>query len=334
MHTPELDTPMHVAAEIDRRLRLPLHLKQMGTPENCGHRSGWKYVVDALRSLHHENGVLLDDFVERTFQRQASATAWMQPWVGIFHHPPRLPAWLDESAPPSVYIASPAFQKSLRFLMGAVALSEYLGQWLRKTLDVPVLVLKHPTEVPETLFSFERCNDSPTKRLVQIGWYARNYRGIYQVAVPTGYEKLHLLQDRPWVREAHSRTDRHSPFRGRASIGATRILPRLDDSGYDALLSSSVVFAEYFDVSASNTIIECIARNTPIVVNRHPAIEEYVGKSYPLFYTCISQVQAMLDDPRRILAAHHALRSLDKQWLDVQNFSTDILSFTKSCHGA
>ena len=50
---------------------------------------------------------------------------------------------------------------------------------------------------------------------------------------------------------------------------------------------SSVIFVEYIDCSASNTILECIATCTPIVVNRHPAIEEYLGIDYPLYHDVI-----------------------------------------------
>ena len=136
-------------------IKLPLELKQMGTPENCGHRSGWRYVGDYLKAAHDSGGMLLDDFVERTFQPGEGARPWTEPWVGIFHHPPNLPAWLDESACCDVFMATPAFRDSLPELRGAVALSEYLGHWLEAKLGVPTLVIKHPSEVPNRKFSLE-----------------------------------------------------------------------------------------------------------------------------------------------------------------------------------
>ena len=71
--------------------RLPLHLKQMGVPETCAHRSGWGYVMEHLAKKQHQNGIILDDFVERTFQHQGMRQTWKEPWVGIFHHPQNLP---------------------------------------------------------------------------------------------------------------------------------------------------------------------------------------------------------------------------------------------------
>ena len=107
--------------------RLPLHLKQMGDPEHCRHRSGWRFVMERLRAYHHPAGILLDDFVERSFQHEASRQLWCEPWVGIFHHPPNLPEWLDPSAPIQAIFSTAEFTASLPHLRGAVALSEYLG---------------------------------------------------------------------------------------------------------------------------------------------------------------------------------------------------------------
>lgn len=53
---------------------------------------------------------------------------------------------------------------------------------------------------------------------------------------------------------------------------------------YEELLSSSVVLLKLKGAGGCTTVIECIARNIPIVVNRLPALEEYLGKNYPLFY--------------------------------------------------
>jgi hypothetical protein len=309
------------------KIRLPLHLKQMGCPETCGHRSGWRHVVQHLRSVNDPGGVVLDDFVERTFQHQDSGQVWQEPWVGIFHHPPNLPPWFDQTAPPPVITQLPAFRASLPHLRGAVALSAYLGGWLRSELQVPVLVVKHPTEIPILRFSIERWETQAFKQLVQIGWYARNYRGIYQVGVPDGFRKIHLLQDRPWVQEATARTDLAGPFRSRPDVGNVELIGRLDDQRYDELLASSVVFCEYLDVSASNTVIEAIARNTPIVVNRLPALEEYLGKDYPLFYERIEEVPAMLGDRERIRRACALLSAMDKSWLSVESFALELLSF-------
>jgi hypothetical protein len=62
------------------------------------------------------------------------------------------------------------------------------------------------------------------------------------------------------------------------------IIQKLSDPEYDTLLSKTVVFLNLVDAVAVNTVIECIIRRTPVILNRLPATEEYLGKGYPLFY--------------------------------------------------
>jgi hypothetical protein len=305
--------------------RLPLDLEQVGAGK---HRSGWPFVMEHLRDFHHPGGVLLDDFVERTIWTEAAPLGWQEPWVGIFHHPPNLPEWLDPSAPIHKIISSPGFRASLPNLRGAVALSEYLGEWLRTALPCPVMVRKHPTEIPKLSFSLERWEEQQTRRIVQVGWYARNHRAIYQVEVPEGYRKIHLLRE--GIHKLIERTDKFSPYRDRAWVGEVEIVSSLDNTEFDELTASSLIFNEYWDVSASNAVIEAIARCIPLVVNRHPALEEYLGVDYPLFYDELRDVRGLLQDPARIRHAWQHLSEMDKRWLSARSFARDVLDFVYS----
>ena len=62
------------------------------------------------------------------------------------------------------------------------------------------------------------------------------------------------------------------------------VLQNMDNQKYDELLCENIVFINLVDASTVNTIIECIIRNTPIIVNRHPAAVELLGQNYPLFF--------------------------------------------------
>ena len=63
---------------------------------------------------------------------------------------------------------------------------------------------------------------------------------------------------------------------------SVEVMEHLSDSAYDELLSENVVFLNLIDASAVNTVIECIVRNTPLIINRLPAIVEILGEDYPL----------------------------------------------------
>ena len=309
------------------QIKLPLFLKQMGEAANCRHRSGWPFVMEAMRERHSPDGVLLDDFVERSFQHRETRQEWREPWFGVFHHPPDLPSWLDSTAPPDVIINLPEFRNSLPFLRGAIALSAHLGEWLERNLGCPVTVLKHPTAAPPVYFSMDAFRAERKRRLVQVGWYGRNLRAIYQVAAPTGFRKIHLLQNRPWVQTAIERTDLYSPLGRRHFTDEVEVIEEISNEEYDELLASSVVFNHYWAVSASNTIVESIARCTPIVVNRHPALIEYLGEDYPLFYDELDDVAGLVEDEGRIAASSQYLGDLDRAWMSPVQFSDEVIRF-------
>jgi len=87
-----------------------------------------------------------------------------------------------------------------------------------------------------------------------------------------------------WVDRYNARVQAFWQGRPRPLPGGTARIPRLSDEQYDDLLSRNVVFLELFDCSAKTIVVECMAHNTPVVANRHPALEEYLGRAYPLCY--------------------------------------------------
>lgn len=311
---------------------LPLHLRQMGEPNACGHRFGWRYVLDSMAKHQCDLALpqlCLDDFVERTFQHDDTNFIWERPWVGIFHHPPGVPAWFDPSAPLQKILNSDRFLASLPHLRGAIVLSEHLAQWLSTCIDVPVRVLKHPTGASVPMFDIDDWSAQHRRKVVQVGWYLRNYRAIYQLPDHSELCKVHLFQDQPWIREAMSRTDHYSPTRDRKDSGTVDVIGRLSDRCYDDLLSKSIVLCEYFDVSATNTAIECIARNTPFLVNRQPALEEYLGKGYPLFYGTLEEASCIAADTKKVREGYEWLSGLSKSPSQGEQFVRQVVEFLR-----
>lgn len=304
-----------------------------------GHRSGWPYVLSRLSAEQSENGILLDDFVESTFGKRQlplykrllgspplTLHTWNEPWIGMFHLPPHFPEWFNPNGHPDAIFSNRRFLKSLPHLKGIVTLSNYAGEWLQARFGLPTLALKHPTELVAKKFSWEAFEASDEKRLVQIGWYIRNYRAIYQASVPPWVNKVHLAQDKPFIAKAQRRTDRHSPYRNRVEHGSVQVVSWLENEAYDDLLSSCVMFLELFDASANNAIIEAIARNTPVVVNRHSAVQEYLGDDYPLYFDTIDDVEKLMD-LSLIRAAHDHISALDKSEYSIDRFVERINNF-------
>lgn len=100
----------------------------------------------------------------------------------------------------------------------------------------------------------------------------------------------------------------------------------VDNDEYDKLLSGNIVFIHLVDASAVNTVIECIVRNTPIIINKHPAIVELLGDNYPLYFTSIdytsisTEINGLLANTSNIRAATKHISKLDKSIYNINYF--------------
>lgn len=94
---------------------------------------------------------------------------------------------------------------------------------------------------------------------------------------------------------------------------SVEVLENIDNCYYDHLLSQNIVFLNLTDCSASNTVIECIVRNTPILINPLPAVVEVLGKSYPFYYRTMEEACEKSNDLTLIKLTHYYLRSMSKE---------------------
>ncbi|MEM8859062.1 MAG: tetratricopeptide repeat protein [Chloroflexota bacterium] len=308
------------------------------------HRSGWGLGMDALKALHNQNGVLFDGFLEDLFawqhkhhtvrdaetllqmfhdyefdhlatSEEKGMTPYQEPWVGFFHNPPNMPPWFhgDESA--QAILARPVMQESLKQCKGLFTLSKYHADWLREQTQVPVSPLILPTEIPETQFSFNRFQTNPHKKIVQIGWWLRQQSAIDQLPVwednPAEYQKMRLI---PKFYDGafdylDSLLETEVKVLGITLTGRNLVEQHhLSNAKYDQLLTENIIFIHLFDASANNTVIEAIARATPVLVNKLPAVVEYLGADYPFYYSDFDDAAQKAMDMGRVQAAHQFLK--------------------------
>jgi hypothetical protein len=116
----------------------------------------------------------------------------------------------------------------------------------------------------------------------------------------------------------------------------TKILEYVDNNLYDTLLTKNIVFLNLVDGSAINTLLECVMRNTPIIVNRHSAVVEVLGDDYPLYYIIpegstqpFPSVHDLLNRPGAILEAHQYLTKIDKTPFMIETFTQDLMEILR-----
>lgn len=103
-------------------------------------------------------------------------------------------------------------------------------------------------------------------------------------------------------------------------------LPHVSNKVFDKLLSSNVVFINVVDPSAVNTLIECTVRNTPIIINKHPAVVEILGPNYPLYYENTEDMNIKIYELityDNIKKAHKYMKCLDKRRFNIETFITN-----------
>jgi hypothetical protein len=239
------------------------------------HRSGWKDTINLLKNEHGYYNILVDVYLDATFHWRTDLLECLKKdWMGFIHHTP------------TGNNNSKDLVTKIDFVncKGLFVLSYDLKQRL---LEInpnlpPIHVLMHPTETPEQLFSIGKYVSNKEKKLIHIGNWMRD---------PDEFSK---------VRTALIKYDLNDNM---------EFLPNSD---YDTLLSNNLVCIFLKDASAINTVIECIVRNTPIVVNPLPAVVEYLGEKYPLYANDSLEASSKLNNMTLILSAYTYLCNMNK----------------------
>ncbi len=275
------------------------------------HRSGWLFVLGLLDRLQAEKGIYLDGFIERTFcWGPGGPSAILKPWIGIIHIPPQVPEWFQSEQSNDAIFKTDLWQQSLPFCQGVFTLSRYHRRALEKKLPVPIQDLFHPTEEPELKWSWERFAANREKKIVQVGWWLRRLHAIYML--PTrSYRKIFLRVTHAdldgLLKKERALLRRQGVFQD-AMYDTAQEVCFLPDDGYDRLLAENLVIVDLYDSSANNTIIECMARNTPILVNPLESVREYLGDDYPLYFSSLAEAAEKAESMDAVQEAHRFLR--------------------------
>lgn len=283
----------------------PFRLKHLKRFEELQHRSGWNKVLESLFKFHSPYALtLLDDSVDQAFYnnyRSGRPEVYNFPWVGFFHCNVHLTSPFPVELGLENIFQLPEFKDSLPYCKGLYTLSQYLQRGVKDLLngmEVPVEAILHPTETDVPRFNYGAFRSNP--RVLQVGYWMRNLDVFHQLKSP--HPKYAILSKHvvPAV------LDYVKVLRQDKSV---TYMEYQENHLYDQLLQDCVVFLNLHDTSANNAIIECIARGTPILVNKHPAAMEYLGEDYPLFYSSLEEAERKLRNNPLLLYTHNYLLS-------------------------
>jgi len=288
------------------------------------HRSGWDYVIHNMSEFNNPKGVYFDGFIENAFSWRKNQyikdkiIPYKTPWIGFLHNPPNMPLWFsDNNSYPQTLLNDEYFKESLNSCKGLYVLSNYYKKFLKYYLpQVPINVLYHPTELPELKFSFDKFYKNKNKSIVNIGWWLRRLNSIFLLNSGI-YKKIRLMPNNKCkdtiLRLTNIERDLYNIILTKKQIESVKIVDHLKNDEYDQLLSQNIVFLDLYDTSANNAVIECIARGTPLLINRHPATIEYLGDEYPFYFDTLEEASEKSKDYALIQETHKYLMTFDKR---------------------
>ena len=320
------------------------------------HRSGWKFVLDNLKPHGNKSrGVIFSSFIERDFGWGFDGillrTMTTRGWVGIAHAPHKYPQFIADIVDqrPEYYVNKFKYNMVWKRCRGLFTLSEYLAkEWRRLLPGIPVEVLLHPTEIPYVKFSMNKFMHNKKKRVIQIGYWLRKLGSILNLKVSGEFTKTiirleitknvhhisvmwnacikreiagekHLIDFKSWEQSVDQ-------FDTMCNAYDVDVLPRMSDDGYDDALSENIVFFDFYDISASNLLVECIVRNTPILIRRHPATVEYLGSEYPFYFETLEEASRKATNVELIRKTHEYLKGVSNYKYSAENFVNSFFS--------
>jgi hypothetical protein len=125
-----------------------------------------------------------------------------------------------------------------------------------------------------------------------------------------------------------SRDNRNNNRKISINNNNVEIIRYLENDDYDKLLKSNIVFIKLLGASAVNTVIECVVRNTPIIINKLPAIVEVLGEHYPLYYNTLEEATNIITI-KNIEKAYNYLKKMDKSQLKMESFNKNFEDILK-----
>jgi hypothetical protein len=254
------------------------------------HRGGGKFVCRLIAEhLHCEDGVRFIGSVE---DEVAERKIIAEPWVGFIHQVPKHDLkWFPDL---ERMLRDEYWNASAQNCLGLFVLSTYVKEYLQNAgCQIPIAHILYPAEPTDRLFSSDRFFGRSPNRIVSGGEFLGNFQPFFDLKALGFVKELLVHEDFKWQSIVPN-----------DSVG---LLGRVSDDEYDALLENSVVFLNLRDAPANTTVVECIARNTPILVNRLLGVVEYLGEEYPFYYSSLEEAEAKLQQPDLIRKASQYL---------------------------
>ena len=293
------------------------------------HRGGWNIVKHKLKNMVNLNSdILFLDMVDIHFLLKTNEVI-NKKWFGFMHITPVTPSYVNWININTVF-DNTNFVKSLKNCLYIITLSNYITNFLKKKMleigyfNIQIFTIFHPTDIDVPLFDFNKYKKNKDKKIIQIGQQLRKVSSIYRLN--TSFKKVWLTGFKDQKIATNILNNEINIF-GHTNVNINSVDKKYITNyhEYDELLSANIAFIDLFDAGANNAVVECIARNTPLIVNKLEGVVDYLGENYPLYFNNLDEVPNLLND-EKIEQAYNYLKDLNKDYLNVNKFTKDFIN--------
>lgn len=273
---------------------------------------------------YNEFKVLKGELIHN-FKKKINVYNIDKPWIGILHYPEFVKE-MNYNSYESLHniLKSTLLTNSIKHCKCIITLSNNLKLYVEQILkdnnyNIPIKVIYHPTDFMCKKFNLRSFMKNLNKKIIQIGFWMRKATTIYNINT-NKFIKYWLPGGKYWKDMFFSIYPNFDDFLANSSVS---IKMNLSNKEYDNLLSNNIVLLDVFNSSANNTVLECIARNTPLLVNKHPAIIEYLGIDYPLYFYDIDNLNSIINSDQfinLIISAYKYLKNMNKEKYTINFF--------------
>jgi len=193
-------------------------------------------------------------------------------------------------------------------------------------LNVACSTLYHPLQNLSVNFSWDKFMQNKNKLIIQSGMHLRKPSSVAILStLIKGTNRSAAIV--PWTQK--NQTNLNIELKQKTELIDLNNLVKIAQLSfldYIKLYENNIFFLDTHDISACNLVLDCISTNAPIILNRLPANEEYLGKDYPLFFNSLQEASIMCTDNNLILKAHEYLVAMDKSHLSLSSFKCNFIN--------
>lgn len=322
---------------------LPELKKEFSVNDGFNHLQSFQLALKTFKKYKlAANPVIFDAYVDRTFLWGPSSdiAEYDAPWVGIIHHHSRDPSIVlstaSASAPASAagtsvefdnkLFTKDTFKNSLKHCKGLFVFSDQMKEWLQKKPEIKDLiavnVLRMPAVTPTQQFNLAKFQKNSSRKIIQIGVHLRNTASIYSM------DKLTLV--RRGILPYNERVKHELKTRAVPESAKTKVqkIKNTGNRDYDQFLTQNIVYLDMMLCTGDQVISDCIARATPLLINKSASAQEYLGSDYPFYYETLDEAIGKANNMNLITKTHKYLKTWATKcsYLNPEQFVNSIMN--------